>query len=91
TIGVTNHAQKSLGDIVYVKVPEIGTVIKQSEHCGAVESVKAASDIYTPVSGEIVEVNENIVELPGLINKSPEADGLEEWAQTQIRKNRFEP
>ncbi|RIB05273.1 glycine cleavage system H protein [Gigaspora rosea] len=75
TIGITDYAQKALGDVVYVETPEIGTVVEQSGPCGAVESVKAASDIYAPVSGEIVDVNKNLVETPGLINKSPETDG----------------
>ncbi|CAG8756663.1 25696_t:CDS:2, partial [Racocetra persica] len=74
TVGITHYAQNSLGDVVYVEVPEIGTVVEQSGNCGAVESVKAASDIYAPVSGEIVEVNKKLEKSPGLINESPEAD-----------------
>ncbi|CAG8493461.1 16597_t:CDS:2 [Racocetra fulgida] len=70
TVGITHYAQNSLGDVVYVEVPEIGTVVEQSE------SVKAASDIYAPVSGEIVEVNKKLEKSPGLINESPEADGI---------------
>ncbi|CAG8491063.1 46176_t:CDS:2 [Gigaspora margarita] len=75
TVGITDYAQKALGDVVFVETPEIGTVVEQSGACGAVESVKAASDIYAPVSGEIVDVNKNLAETPGLINKSPETDG----------------
>ncbi|CAG8707872.1 14734_t:CDS:2 [Cetraspora pellucida] len=75
TIGITHYAQNALGDVVFVEVPEVGTVVEQSGTCGALESVKAASDIYAPVSGKIIEVNQNLEKSPGLINKSPEADG----------------
>ncbi|CAG8737408.1 418_t:CDS:2, partial [Cetraspora pellucida] len=65
TIGITHYAQNALGDVVFVEVPEVGTVVEQSGTCGAVESVKAASDIYAPVSGKIVEVNQNLEKSPG--------------------------
>ncbi len=58
TVGITNHAQEKLGDVTYVELPAVGKVVNQSDPVGVVESVKAASDVYTPVSGEIVEVNE---------------------------------
>ncbi|KAG8872199.1 hypothetical protein FRB97_007892 [Tulasnella sp. 331] len=65
----------SLGDVVFVELPDVKTKIEQGDQLGAVESVKAASDIYAPVSGTIVAVNEKLGEKPGLLNKSPEKDG----------------
>ena len=70
-IGITLHAQEALGDIVFVDLPAIGKAIAQKETAGVVESVKAASDIYTPVSGEIVEINTALQAAPDLINSSP--------------------
>jgi len=75
TITITEHAQSSLGDVVFVELPALGTQVAQGDQIGAVESVKAASDIYAPVSGTIKEVNENLNNQPGLLNKSPEEDG----------------
>ena len=75
TIGITNHAQDQLGDVVYVDLPEVGDTVEQDETMGAVESVKAASDIYSPVSGEVTEVNEALNDDPALVNTSAEADG----------------
>ena len=74
-IGITNYAQKELGDIVYVELPQVGKVVKASQEIAVLESTKAASDIYTPVSGTIVEVNEKLVDSHELINQSPEKDG----------------
>ncbi|WKY45767.1 glycine cleavage system protein GcvH [Eubacteriaceae bacterium ES2] len=74
-IGITDYAQHSLGDIVFVELPEIGDEIEKEGVFGTVESVKAASDIYLPVSGKVVEVNEALVEEPELIN----ADAFENW------------
>ncbi|KAG8935257.1 hypothetical protein FRC02_008392 [Tulasnella sp. 418] len=74
-VSITDYAQASLGDIVFVELPEVGTVIHQGDQIGAVESVKAASDIYAPVSGVVEEINEKLGDQPGLLNKSPEADG----------------
>lgn len=71
TIGITEHAQELLGDIVYVELPEIGSELGQEDTAGVVESVKAASDIYSPVSGKVVEVNEELVATPELANSSP--------------------
>ena len=70
-VGVTDFAQSELGDITYLELPEPGTVGKQGESMGVIESVKAASDIYAPVSGEVVEVNRSVVDSPELVNKSP--------------------
>jgi len=70
-VGVTDFAQSELGDITYLELPEPGTVVKQGESMGVIESVKAAADIYAPVSGEVVEVNRSVVDSPELVNKSP--------------------
>jgi len=71
TVGVSHHAQELLGDLVFVELPEIGTILNASDDAGVVESVKAASDIYAPVSGEIVEVNQALSDTPELINNDP--------------------
>jgi glycine cleavage system H protein len=75
TIGITNFAQEALTDIVFVELPEIGKKVEQSKTSATVESVKSVSDIYTPVSGEVIEVNEQLKEHPELINTSPYGDG----------------
>lgn len=73
TVGITNHAQEQLGDVVFVELPEVGATVAKGASVGVVESVKAASDIYTPVSGEIVAINEALVEDPAQVNADPEA------------------
>ncbi|RDX85292.1 Glycine cleavage system H protein 2, mitochondrial, partial [Mucuna pruriens] len=75
TVGITDHAQDHLGDVVYVELPEVGTTVKQGEGFGAVESVKATSDINSPVSGKVVQVNEELGSSPALVNSSPYEDG----------------
>lgn len=75
TIGITDHAQNSLGDVVYVELPEVGASVTAHEEAGVVESVKAASDIFTLVSGEVVEANELLDDEPGLVNDAPYGDG----------------
>ncbi|KAI9766322.1 MAG: glycine cleavage system H-protein subunit [Geoglossum simile] len=75
TIGISTHAAHSLGDIVYVELPALATTVGAGDMLGAVESVKSASDILTPVSGTVVERNEVLEEKPGLLNQAPEADG----------------
>ncbi|KAF8030327.1 hypothetical protein BT93_E2696 [Corymbia citriodora subsp. variegata] len=75
TVGITDHAQDHLGDVVYVELPEVGASVTQGEGFGAVESVKATSDINSPVSGKVVEVNEELSNSPGLINSSPYEQG----------------
>jgi glycine cleavage system H protein len=75
TVGITDFAQDSLGDVVFVELPEVGTVLEAGKPFGVVESVKAVSDIYAPVSGEVVEVNEELPESPEVINTSPYEDG----------------
>ena len=75
TIGITVFAAKSLGDVVYVELPGIGLEVSAGDSMGAVESVKSASDILTPISGKVVEANDVLQEKPGIINKSPEDEG----------------
>ena len=72
TIGITQHATEMLGDIVFVELPELGSSVAKDGNAGVVESTKAASDIYTPVSGEIIENNQSIVDDPAKINADPE-------------------
>jgi glycine cleavage system H protein len=75
TIGITDYAQDQLGDVVYVDLPEPGTAITQSEKMGEIESVKAVSDLFTPASGEVLEVNQRVVEKPELVNSDPHGEG----------------
>jgi glycine cleavage system H protein len=75
TIGITDHAQDALGDVVYVEVPEVGSRVAIGEEAGVVESVKAASDIYSLVSGEVIAVNETLQDVPETVNSSPYDDG----------------
>tara|TARA_A100001011_G_scaffold52418_1_gene50516 strand:+ start:1437 stop:1823 length:387 start_codon:yes stop_codon:yes gene_type:complete len=75
TVGISNHAQELLGDIVFVELPEVGGNIEIKASVAVVESVKAASDVYTPISGEVMEVNENLVSNPEIINSSPYNQG----------------
>jgi glycine cleavage system H protein len=74
-IGITDHAQHELTDVVFVELPEVGRKVKAGEACAVVESVKTASDIYSPVSGEVVEANKAVVENPGLVNSEPYGGG----------------
>ena len=75
TVGITQHAQDALGDVVFVDLPAVGTSFKKGEVAGVVESVKAAADIYMPVAGEVVEVNEALRADPSLANSDPQAAG----------------
>jgi glycine cleavage system H protein len=75
TVGITDYAQKALGDIVFVESPDVGSEINQGEETGVVESVKAASDIITPVSGEVVEINGDLEAAPNTVNTDPIGDG----------------
>jgi glycine cleavage system H protein len=75
TVGITDYAQGQLGDIVFVELPEIGAMIEQGKDAAVVESVKAASDVYAPITGEVTEVNPALEEDPALVNSSPEEDG----------------
>jgi glycine cleavage system H protein len=71
TVGITDHAQKELGDIVYVDLPKVGARVERGKSLGSVESVKAVSDIYAPVSGEVIEVNQALAETPEKLNQDP--------------------
>jgi len=77
-MGITYHAQEQLHDIVYVELPEVGTEIEKGDTLGVIESVKAASDIYSPVSGKVVAVNENVIDQPELLNQDPYENWLVE-------------
>ena len=85
TVGITDHAQTMLGDLVYVELPEIESSLELGQECAVVESVKAAADIYCPVSGEIVEINEALFDNPQLVNEDPYGKG---WL---FRIRPFEP
>ena len=74
-VGISDYAQDSLGDVVFVELPEVGATVSKGDSFAVVESVKAASDIYTPVSGEVVEVNQALTDNPALINEAPFGDG----------------
>jgi glycine cleavage system H protein len=75
TIGISNHAQEQLGDVVFAEVPEAGRRVSKGQEAAVVESVKAASDVYAPVSGEVIEGNQAVADDPALINKDPEGEG----------------
>jgi glycine cleavage system H protein len=75
TIGITDYAQKELGDVVFVELPQVGTQLEAGDELGSIESVKAVSELFAPVGGEVVEVNERLAEKPELINTDPYGDG----------------
>ena len=75
TVGISDHAQEQLGDIVFVEVPDAGRSVSKGQEAAVVESVKAASDVYAPVSGEIVEGNQAVADDPSLVNSDPEGEG----------------
>ena len=75
TVGITDHAQEQLGDLVHVELPEAERVVAEAEACAVVESVKAAPDVYAPLAGKIVEINETIVEDPSIVNSDAEGEG----------------
>jgi glycine cleavage system H protein len=75
TVGISDHAQEQLGDIVFVEVPDAGRRVAKGQEAAVVESVKAASDVYSPVSGEVTESNQAIVDDPSLVNSDPEGQG----------------
>lgn len=74
-VGITDHAQEALGDLVFVELPEVGDTVSAGDEAGVVESVKAASDIYAPVSGEVIEINPALEDTPELINSDPYGEG----------------
>ena len=75
TVGITDHAQEALGDVVFVELPEVGTLLAAAEETGVVESVKAASDIYAPLGGEVIAINERLEDEPETVNADPYNDG----------------
>ena len=75
TVGITNHAQESLGDIVFIDLPTVGKEVKSNEELCVIESVKAASDIYAPIDGEVIEINNNLNDNASIVNQDPEKDG----------------
>ncbi|MGH9367105.1 MAG: glycine cleavage system protein GcvH [Thermoanaerobaculia bacterium] len=75
TIGITDHAQKELGEIVYLELPEAGHVFNANEEFGTIESVKAVSELFSPISGEVLEVNKAAIAEPGIVNDDPFGDG----------------
>lgn len=90
TVGITDHAQKELGEIVYLELPEVGHVYNADEEFGTVESVKAVSELFVPISGEVVEINRSAVAEPGIVNDDPFGDGwlikLKVTTDDEIRK-----
>ncbi len=75
TVGITDHAQHELTDVVFVELPQVGRKLKAGEACAVVESVKTASDIYSPVAGEVIAANQKVVDNPSLVNDQPYAEG----------------
>lgn len=75
TVGITDHAQEALGDVVFVELPDLGTVLAAGDDAGVVESVKAASDIYAPIGGEVIEINGQLEDEPEMVNNDPYNDG----------------
>lgn len=74
-VGITDHAQEALGDLVYIELPDVGDQLKAGDEAGVVESVKAASDIYAPLTGEVIEVNDALSDSPEIVNSDPYHDG----------------
>ena len=75
TIGITDYAQKELGDVVFVELPQVGSLLEAADELGSIESVKAVSELFAPVSGEVIEVNEALADNPALVNTDPFGDG----------------
>lgn len=75
TIGITDHAQEALGDVVFVELPEVGKMLDKGEEFGVIESVKAASDLFAPVNGEVIAINDDLEDEPETVNESPYEDG----------------
>lgn len=75
TIGITDHAQKELGDVVFVELPDVGEIFDEGQEFGTIESVKAVSELFLPVTGEVVELNKNLGDEPGAINEDPHGEG----------------
>jgi glycine cleavage system H protein len=75
TVGITDHAQKALGDVVFVELPDVGTKVQKARRFGTVESVKAVSELYSPVTGEVIEINAQLSQKPELVNSDPHGEG----------------
>jgi glycine cleavage system H protein len=75
TVGITDHAQKELGDVVFVELPDVGEIFDEGQEFGTIESVKAVSELFLPIAGEIVEVNKSLVDEPNAVNEDPHGDG----------------
>lgn len=75
TVGISDHAQELMGDMVYIELPEVGALLEAGNDCAVVESVKAASDVYAPVTGEVIEANEKLADNPEIVNKEPFGGG----------------
>lgn len=75
TVGISNFAQAALGELVFIELPGVGTEVEKGEDAGVIESVKAASEMHSPVSGEVIEINEELEEEPGTVNNDPEGEG----------------
>ena len=75
TVGITDYAQKELGDVVFVELPQVGTQLEAGDELGSIESVKAVSELFAPVTGEVVEINETLADKPELVNTDPYGDG----------------
>jgi glycine cleavage system H protein len=75
TVGITHHAQCMLGDLVYVELPEMELTLENGQECAVIESVKAAADVYSPIAGEVIEINEALLENPQLVNEDPYGNG----------------
>ena len=86
SVGITHHAQDALGDIVFLELPKVGATLQAKQSCAVVESVKAASDIYAPVSGEVIAINEELVSQPELINSSPYESWFFKIAPTNVEE-----
>jgi len=75
TVGITDYAQTQLGDVVYVELPTVGKQVEQDKEAAIVESVKAASEVYAPLSGEVIAINDSLADAPGIVNEAPTAEG----------------
>ena len=90
TVGISDHAQEQLGEIVFVDLPDIGKALGKNEDMAVVESVKAASDVYAPISGEVVEVNDTLADQPAQVNDSPDASELGDLMDADAYQNFLE-
>ncbi len=88
TVGITEHAANALGDVVFVQLPEVGATVTSGESCGELESTKSVSELYSPLAGEVVEINQDVVDDPSLVNSAPfEAGGCSRYASRASRRS----